>query len=328
MNVVEPQTIPGMVDPLEQRTLFEIARRLTFETGESVVEFGTYFGRSTCCIVNGLLAQGISDGARVSVHAYDSFSCAIQGSFYRHVQRDAAENSLEPLLRFEADRVRFRGVFDHYLGEYQASGLLRAVEGELKDCASGSSRIRMMHIDCPKFYKELKLILVRFFPHLQRGALVIFQDFFYQWSATLIAAVQLLAERGIVKFLFSAACSLVVEVVERPSAEQISRFDLAMEYADVAALIDRAIVATRSIVIDRPGRFVPRLSLAKLQYMFESGRHHEAAAALRGALDGAGGPIDALLFDDLGELVGMGFDLRSVYEIDHAQRSPAASAAA
>ena len=78
-----------------------------------------------------------------------------------------------------------------------------------------------MHIDSPKFYDELEIIYERFFPLLNKKSIVIFQDYFFQWSATLIASVQFLIEENILSILNTAASSITTIVTKKVELKKL-----------------------------------------------------------------------------------------------------------
>jgi hypothetical protein len=145
----------------------------------------------------------------------------------------------------------------------------------------------------------------------------VFQDFFYQWSATMTAAAQLLAEQGFVRFERSAASSMVATVLRTPTTADLLEFDLAFGEAAPPELLDRAIQAVKPLPIDRPEVFIPRLRLAKAQYLWDQGEHASAQQSIALMIQEAGGRLPPALFADMMELMRFGFSLRRLYELDH-----------
>ena len=47
--------IPGMIEHIEQKNLFDSVRSLKLEKDDCLIEFGSFFGRSTFCISEGAL---------------------------------------------------------------------------------------------------------------------------------------------------------------------------------------------------------------------------------------------------------------------------------
>ena len=54
MNFEEANNIPGMIELVEREMLFNQAREISLLETDCVVEFGSFFGRSTNCIAQGL----------------------------------------------------------------------------------------------------------------------------------------------------------------------------------------------------------------------------------------------------------------------------------
>lgn len=278
MKFTDSKKIPGMVETVEQKMLYDCASNIELLAGECVVEFGTFFGRSTYCLAEGVVGNSRRT-AHHQLHAYDNFHCDINGRFASYVTQFAASGGREHLLIEDARKINFRKIFEHYLDKHISTGLLVTHASELADAEPPEGDIALMHVDCPKVYAEFKHVLSRFFPRLRPGSIVIFQDYFYHWSATLIAAVQLLQEQGILCPLFSAASSLKTKVLQRPTLESILALDVKMQNTDIGQIIDRAIATVSGLPLDRQQQFLPRLLLAKVQHLWESGDFRGATSA-------------------------------------------------
>lgn len=310
-------SIPGMIEPIEQRTLYGLASQISLHPNDQVVEFGSFFGRSTAC-----LAQGLADNpnrkASNQVYAYDSFGCANSGGFANHVNSFAQTGDISNLLVTSGKRLDFYPVFEHYLSEHISCGAVRPVQAELRDSKPGDIRqIALMHIDSPKFYEELKFLVERFFPRLRDGALVIFQDFFYHWSATLIAAVEALRQMNVLEYHLSAASSLITQFNRKVDSGVIKVLDKRLaDPAQVNQLIMDAIDACKPIQTDRPEHFIPRLWLAAYQHLWEQNKTEEATDLI-GRFFGAGGKMTQPVLNDYLEMMRRGFSVRNLYELDH-----------
>jgi Methyltransferase domain len=311
--------IPGMIEPVEQLTLEELARSTIFEAKEAVVEFGTFFGRSTACLSAGLRSNSSFKSGCI-FNAYDSFECDVDGGFYPYVVSFAKKSGVDNLLTISNGKVNFLPVFEHYLSSYIESGLLSPEKFELTNSFHKGGVIRILHIDSPKYYKEFKIVLFRFFPHLREGSVVIFQDFFYHWSASVIAVCGLMMREGFLKPVKSAASSLICIVNRNFDANQISEIDLRMgRDSIIPELIDSAYLLSDKIELDRREIFQPRLNLAKIQWLFESGLHSGAAEELVKFFN-KGGKLNNALANDFLDMMKNGFSMRRLYEKDHSAR--------
>lgn len=309
--------IPGMIEPGEQQMLTELAAEAAAGGKGAIVEFGCFFGRSTACLVNGAAPHWAGSEAGPLVHAYDSFGCADGDGFAPHVLGFARQRGLEHLVVREGDRLDFQPVYGHHVGAAETAGILRTTRTELRDVRHAGGPIALMHVDAPKFYSELKPILARFFPSLTPGAAVVFQDHLYHWSATMIAAVQLLIEAGLLRVEGSRATALLTRVQRTPTAEALLELDLAMATTSTAVLIDRNVETLATAPLDRREQFEPRLRLAKVQWLWEQGEFAAAHAAFVALMEAAGGKLTKSVFIDFQELMRFGFTLRKLHELDH-----------
>jgi len=313
----QPSQIPGMVEPLEQEMLTALASSDFVARHGVIVEFGTFFGRSTSCLVNGATRWWTPEHGKPAVRTFDSFGCADGVGLALHVRAFARNGHVEHLVKTGGGRVDFRPVYDHFVGAAEAQGLLKSTTTELRDAQAPDGPIAMMHIDCPKYYEDLKYILFRFFPALVPGAIIVFQDYYYHWSATMIAAAQLLADRGIFQLQQSRATAAMGTILRVPDAREMLELDLIMATASITDLIDRSIVAAKQIQMDRPEQFLPRLYLAKMQYLWEKDAFDQAQHTFTEMIRQSGRNLNGPVFADFLEMMKHGFSMRRLYELDH-----------
>ena len=316
LDAAAAQRIPGMIEPVEQELLFSLAQSLALVPGDCVIEFGTFFGRSTHCIAQGLAANpGFSRENGLAV--YDSFRCAKDGAFAPYVLQFANLGQVSHLLQADGESIDFREIFTHYLRDYIEHLSIQVVQSELADSQPPAGAIAMLHIDSPKFYSEFKTIAFRFLPRLRAGAIVVFQDFFYPWSASLVAVTVLMVRSGLLAIGGSAASSLVTRVQRTPTLQELAEFDLLLDRADtIPGLIDEAIRLCSGLPLDRKEQFLPRLHLAKFQCLWEQGAYADAARLVQDFFS-AGYRLNQAVLNDFMEMLGKGFSVRRSYERDH-----------
>lgn len=314
----EISKIPGMIEPVEQKLLYDMASQLTLQKSDQFVEFGTFFGRSTACLAQGL-ADNKSRTAKNKLHAYDSFSCATNGGFVEHVRSFSNEGGVGHLLNIGDKIVDFYPVFEYYLSNFIDSGVVKPSKCGLElSIPNQIDSIALMHIDSPKFYEELKIILFRFFPLLKDGAIVIFQDFFYHWSATLIAAVEGMRKIGLIEYKMSAASSLIVQVNGPVSIQNLVELDLLMLDSNVVdGLLSDAIRACNHISLDRSDIFLSRIWLASFQHLWSVGEFEKATDLIKQFL--MSGKLSTPVAEDFLEMMRQGFSTRSGYKRDRVE---------
>ncbi|MBI5279945.1 MAG: class I SAM-dependent methyltransferase [Burkholderiales bacterium] len=314
----DSKCIPGMIEPIEQDLLRDVALSAGLQPGEVVCEFGAFFGRSTMALAAGLLEAGIDPAAHgaPALVTYDLFSCSTHANFHRSVRYVANEAGVGHLLATAHGRIDFLPVFDHYLRGLPP-GLVERRRARLADARHDGRPIAAMHIDAPKWYEEYMQVLREFGPSLKPGALVVLQDYFYHWSATLVAMVQVMLDRQVLQPLETAASSLLVRTRQPLTAALIEEFDASYRGSDPLALVRRAIATFEGFDMDRPEIFLARLHMAGLQLARELGREDEAAAFLRGVDAGREHPAAAtMLADDWADLTHHEFSQRRLYEVD------------
>lgn len=325
MTVIRPASrqIPGMIEPAEQDLLTDLASSIALDRGDIVCEFGCYLGRSSHCIVDGLNANGslaAARSARPVFHAFDVFECSEDGLLGAYLVADTRRVGIEQLLRKSEGRIDFQPAFDHFMRDIDP-GLMQVHRTTLQAARHPGGKIAAMHLDAPKWFLEYRQVLAEFGPHLKPGAEVVFQDFFYHWSAELIAAVEVFMQRGCFEPLETAASSLLVRVHEPIDDESMRALDQAMADYRTEELVESALNRLSGFEVERAPIFLSRLYLAALQWTFERGEHARAAEWLRRLQKRFTGGLPAPVVADLADLLRHGFSLRSIYESDTVSES-------
>jgi hypothetical protein len=309
--------IPGMVEPVEQQMLTELAQNIKFEDNDQIIEFGSFFGKSTYSLASGL-KKNKSKLSSNKIIAYDSFMCRKDGSFYPHVLQFAKLGKVDNLIKFNKNDIIFEDIFKYFLNDEINNKLVKIQKAELEDSYPiENANIALLHVDSPKFYNELKPILFRFFPKLKNNSIIIFQDYFFHWSATLIAAIQLLKKLNIILFEYSKASSLCTKVIKIPTSDDLLFIDDEMKNdKNILNLLDESINCINDYPIDRPNLFVHRLYLAKIQFLWENG-DFERSTHILSSIFKNNKTLSQNFIDDYFKLMEKGFSLRSLYIKDH-----------
>lgn len=310
-------SIPGMIEPAEQALLYRSAKSLRLGLDDCIVEFGSFLGKSGYC-----LAKGFIDSSSALVHrkdaairCYDSFSCAKSGPFYPHLNSALDSFRSRGFLQEANGVVDFKEAFEYFTHGFEKN-VLAGFQYELADMYPiDDKKIKLVHLDLPKWYEDYKLIVERFFDRLEQGTLVIYQDFFYHWSATLVAAVQFWIDKGLLIPVETAATTLSTVLARRITEEDLLELDEAMSL-NVASNIQRAIEYFSQFTVDRPDIFHSRLRLAKIQYLFELGDFEGVSSEFMTLQDTGFLQIE-VVYNDFAELLKYGFSMRALYQGDH-----------
>jgi hypothetical protein len=305
--------IPGMIEPIEQKMLQDVCSKIHLNPSDIFIEYGSFFGRSTNCIIEGI-ANNKTNPEKATLLVYDYFKCACDGSLAKYVYAYAKIGNVENLILKKDGLLNFRGIFDHFASNNIP---MKIKECKLHEIESISNPIAFMHIDSPKFYSEFKYILTNHFKNLRPGSVIIFQDFFYHWSATLIAVVELFIEKKFIEVNETAASSLKTTVLKSFSIANIEEIDHIMTSIDINKIIEQSILrfSNQQNIIDRIHQFLPRLMLANIQHYFEKGNIKEANIHWNNYLNNYP-QIEHSIINDLMELKSHNFSIRNLYELD------------
>jgi hypothetical protein len=308
--------IPGMIEPLEEASLRKLASELILFDGDVLVEFGPFFGKSTAAIVAGLF-DNVGYRKENQFYTYDSFECDVTGRLYPRLHGYAEKCGKLPLIIQQKNgRANFYGIFEHFLGPLIENKVIVPVKAELINSYPPDNAIAFMHIDSPKYYEELKPILFRFLPKMRKGSVIVFQDFFFQWSATLIAACAILIDKKILQVVGSAASSLICKCENTVNDAFLYELDISITLEQkIVELIEGIESSLDEAILDRSDIFMPRLVLAKLQWLYERGEYAKAVDLLISHIKNKKN-ISASVVNDFLDLLRNGFSIRESYVKD------------
>lgn len=317
MLAADALAIPGQIELSEAVGLITLFQSIDISPEDAVVEFGTYYGRSTFCIANSLKSNPQYDLKTNLFLAYDSFETAHAGVMAPYVIADAKKYKILHLLTRTQKTIGFYEAFKHYMVRHNVFDVITPVKAKLfASYLPPGRKVAAMHIDSPKFYDEFKVILIRFFPLTKVGATLIFQDFFLQWSATLIASVAHFINNGSLRPISSSASSLVCRLDKPIAIDQITELDINMASTGfILSSIDNAIQLVQDISLDRKEHFIPRLKLAKLQYLYQN-KAYKTASKLFMDMVATNDFNSASVLADFANLLSEGFSMREKYDAD------------
>ena len=306
--------IPGMIEPIEQSMLQLTCSEIDLNPSDIFIEYGSFFGRSSNCIIEGIINNKTYSKNNLFL-VYDSFRCKSDGIFAESVYQFARLGKVENLIEKDENFINFRKIFNHFIS---SNTHIEVKECDLQEIKPITQPIAFMHIDSPKFYSDFRYILINHFPNLKIGAIIIFQDFFYHWSATLIAIVELLIQKNFIEVNETAATSLKTTVLKKLSERDIEEINDIMASIDINKTIEQSILrfSSQQNTVDRIHNFLPRLMLANIQYYFEKGNILEANRHWDNYIKNYP-QVEQSVINDLEELKSHSFSIRSLYELDH-----------
>ena len=306
--------IPGMIEPIEQSMLQLTCSEIDLNPSDIFIEYGSFFGRSSNCIIEGIINNKTYSKNNLFL-VYDSFKCKSDGIFAESVYQFARLGKVENLIEKDENFINFRKIFNHFIS---SNTHIEVKECDLQEIKPITQPIAFMHIDSPKFYSDFRYILINHFPNLKIGAIIIFQDFFYHWSATLIAIVELLIQKNFIEVNETAATSLKTTVLKKFDAQDIEEINDIMASIDINKTIEQSILrfSSQQNIVDRIHNFLPRLMLANIQYYFEKSNILEANRHWDNYIKNYP-QVEQSVINDLEELKSYSFSIRSLYELDH-----------
>ena len=176
---------------------------------------------------------------------------------------------LENALFIDHNKVNFRAIYDYYLSSYEEK-IIKTTEINIKDLKIFNENIELMFVDCPKTFKNFVYIWENFFTKLNLNSTIVFQDYFFPWSSSLIAFIQLLLNDKKIEVNATAASSLVVKLIDKIDTSYIKKIMEIMKDNNLYLLIQQSRNNFNNDNMDRYYQFFPRLILAQLEYAYNN----------------------------------------------------------
>ncbi len=195
-----------MLTPQERLNLHNLAKNIPLDPNDCILEFGVFFGGSLEALGKGL-AQNPTFSDNV-IHGIDVFSCSKPGVFYDIVMERArligATNSLEITDR----TIDWFNFVKHSL---QNIDNIELHQIDARNFQHTNDKVALIHLDLPKYYDEMHTIFHLTLSSFKPDTFIIFQDFFYQWSAEIIAFIFYLIKNDKVTFQYAQDPTLAVQ---------------------------------------------------------------------------------------------------------------------
>lgn len=297
-------SVTGMMAYEERLNLYHLVQSAPIDKGV-VIEFGAFFGASTAAIQAGIQKKSPAFGL-AEFYVVDSFLSRTSSSFTDHVRSHAKRQGDESLLKEENGFVDFHDCFLKNLGKPENMHISRQL---LSEFTFVGKPISFMHLDLPKEWSQLNTIITSCFPYLREDSLVLFQDFGYQWSAELIAAIGLMLRNGNISVVNLVETTLSVKVERKFIEQDIEELIRAMSN-------DEEIIAGICYSIDFVDSYFctesrATVQIAFAQFYFSIGRFSTAFEILSAALLECAGNIE--IAAKVSEVLGENFVLDTSY---------------
>ena len=188
---IRGSVVPGMIDLRSGQNLYMLCYMQ--QLAGDVVEIGSWQGRSTI-----FLGNAVKDSGNGTMYAIDHFKGNLgKEDFYK------VGGSLDDLA-------------EKFLANISAAGLddqVQLLDMSSEDAVSHLSniRIRFLFIDGDHTYEGVKRDIELFFPLLQKGAIVVFDDYFDGFPGLLKAIEESVIERRLYSKIFYYQHTLVIE---------------------------------------------------------------------------------------------------------------------
>lgn len=311
-------TPPGMLEVSERIQLVTEAcvayiKHQTVSKG-CIVDLGVFFGLSTFLMAKAVerYRNAANQDETIEVIGYDAFKASKRGWFINPLLDMVKNIDKAELLVHEEEFVDFRKITDFYLSGTQVS----LHQTLLRSATPPNQPIHLLHIDAPKSYEDFRPILKNFFPCLMTDSVVIFQDFFYHWSGSLINAVGVLVSLGYLRMEAQKGTSLKTRVMREFNLAEFEYLDNQIRDSDFVVVFSTLRGNFGSLKsTDRSDTFFPRFELAELQLGYVRGASPVWISEKCESIFGRSSKRTTII--DLKELISYHFDVSNLYKADY-----------
>lgn len=226
----------SMVSIPERERLYELARTYNFDEYDTILEFGVFFGGSSEALALGLAENPTFCGQKIL--SLDSFNCPTNGAFYPILMQRAAMIYAVNQLEFSNDHVDWLQFVKNNLNIYPQIDLIQM---DARDYTHNAGAIALLHLDLPKFFNEMYTIFKSVMNHVKDDAYILFQDFFYHWSAETIGFVYYLIKKGVINMEYASGATLATRRISLDMNDIDEYRNLLSDYKSIIGLLIEAV---------------------------------------------------------------------------------------
>ena len=197
-------SILSMLYTEEKVKLYEISKSLKLKSNDCILEYGVFFGGSLEALYLGLQENKTFNSHEVI--GVDSFYASKKGDFYSLVIEYADKSNDKNKLEITYEYVKWYKYVQSSLSKYKNINLIKSLPNN--PILKNTNHIALLHLDMPKHYKELRSILGNIINNIKSNTIIIFQDYFYHWSAEIIAFGFYLIKNDLIKLEYSCMNTL------------------------------------------------------------------------------------------------------------------------
>jgi hypothetical protein len=176
-------------------------------------------------------------------------------------------------LRVDGEKLNFFSVASTLLESDIAEQRIKLHKKKISDIIGNldSSTLGFLHLDAPKTWFDLKPLFFHYLTKIRQGGLIVFQDYFYHWSSSYIAAVFWLIYYGYISPFRSAASSLYCRVEKPFDINDLLTLDFCLTDSVKTGVLIKQAVEFQYPEMDRPEIFTDRLLLAFVEHLMNNG---------------------------------------------------------
>lgn len=165
-----PEDLVGQV--LKKEGAWLRTQAALVQSGQVIVELGSYTGKSTAC-----LAVGSGEGERAPVYAVDLWDHGTSVKGHSFEKYDPNRHAGQSQSKFHHPLVLAK--FHRRMHQYDKAGLVSWIQGDTKEIGAGwdGKRIGLLFIDAEHTEEAVRRDFEVWSPHVEYDGLVVFHDY-------------------------------------------------------------------------------------------------------------------------------------------------------
>jgi len=308
--------IIGLIGLPEEKILFEKSKNIELNESDILVEIGPLFGRATDAIIRGLTLNPHYK-RKNKLYVYDSFECDVNNFSAQEILNLAKEENMLSHIRFSKKIINYEKILNFNLQSHIDSGDVVTIKNEsfnIKPPTNAS--IALMRLNFSKKYSEFKSIIFRFLPQTKINCILVCDDYFSHWSASIILVTGILIDRKCLMIREPAGLSVIFDVIKVPNKTDLIELDLSMQNSNESLrFFDVVINDIKKIRSNDSEMLVSKIILAKIQWLYAKGEFGSARDTMLDFFKKSGNShlLNSLITSYL-DLLGNGFSINQMYK--------------
>ena len=272
------ESITSEIGPIQEKLLFEKSKHIHLNHKDVFVEIGPIFGKATKSIVKGMLLN-TKRTLTNKLYVYDSFKYDVNESYAEKILALAKQQNMLDLIQYKPNSwICFEKIFNNNLRSYIDSEDIIVIKGKkLRHKPPIDCSIAFMRINISKRYSDIKSTLFRFLNKTKVSCIIVYDEFFNHWSASIMLTLGFLINRKCLAINESTESSIICQIIRTPNDADLIELDLIMQDTnECMQFFDIIYDECKRLKTKVNESSLHTITLAKIQWLYERKKHIDA----------------------------------------------------